>query len=207
MRLLITFCLYGLTVGWSFAVTAEERGALSVSADDAVYPPMVVQTCFSCHGPGGQSQSPAIPSIAGLPRDYLLNVLAAYRYGGRFGTIMDRIMGAYDKRQVETMADYFSRQPYRVNKQDAKWQLADRGRQLHRRYCRECHGDGLKPSDKGAPLLIGRWMDYLRWTIRDYLIGINQGDEEMNRQLARLIRNHGEPGLEALIHYYGKGRP
>ena len=50
-------------------------------------------------------------------------------------------------------------------------------------------------------------MDYLRWTIRDYLIGINQGDEEMSRQLARLMRNHGEPGLEALIHYYGKGRP
>ncbi|MCG8487818.1 MAG: cytochrome c [Chromatiales bacterium] len=180
---------------------------MSASADVGGYPPLVVQPCLSCHGPRGQSQSPAIPSIAGLPRDYLLKVLAAYRYGGRFGTIMDRIVGAYDKSQLETMADYFSRQPYRVAKQDAEWQLADRGRQLHRRYCKECHGAGLKLADKGAPLLMGRWMDYLRWTIRDYLIGINQGDEEMSRQLARLMRNHGEPGLEALIHYYGKGRP
>ncbi|MCG7945229.1 MAG: c-type cytochrome [Candidatus Thiodiazotropha taylori] len=207
MRLLKIPAFFCLAVAWSLTVSAQQDGANFGAVDEAGYPPLLVQTCFSCHGPGGQSQSPAIPSIAGLPRDYLLNVLAAYRYGGRFGTIMDRIMGAYDKPQVEIMADYFSRQPYRVNKQDAKWQLVDRGRQLHRRYCRECHGDGLQPSGKGAPLLIGAWMDYLRWTIRDYLIGINQGDEEMSRQLARLLRNHGEPGLEALIHYYGKGRP
>jgi sulfide dehydrogenase cytochrome subunit len=199
------FCC--LAVGFLFTSTAEEREQGSDSPVFVDYPPMVVQSCFSCHGPRGQSQSPAIPSIAGLPRNYLLKTLTAYRYGGRFGTIMDRIISAYEKNELETMADYFSSQPYQVNKQDADWELVDTGRQLHRRYCQECHGDGLELTDKGAPLLMGRWMDYLRWTIRDYLIGINQGDEEMSRQLARLLRNHGEQGLEALIHYYGKGRP
>jgi sulfide dehydrogenase cytochrome subunit len=207
MNLIKTLSLCCLIVGLSCAAVAEEDELPSATVDPVDYPPLIVQPCFSCHGPRGQSQSPAIPSIAGLPRNYLLKILLAYRYGGRFGTIMDRFMNAYDKRELETMADYFSRQPYQVNKQDVEWALLDTGRRLHRRYCRECHGDGLAPTEKGAPPLIGRWMDYLRWTIRDYLIGINQGDEEMSHQLARLIRNHGEPGLEALIHYYGKGRP
>ncbi|MEJ2621238.1 MAG: hypothetical protein P8163_13520 [Candidatus Thiodiazotropha sp.] len=191
----------------SCAAVAKEDEQQSITVDQFEYPPLIVQPCFTCHGPSGQSQSASIPSIAGLPRDYLLKIMLAYRYGGRFGTIMDRFMDAYDKRQLETMADYFSRQPYQVHKQDVEWRLLNTGRRLHRRYCRECHGDGLVPSEKGVPPLVGRWMLYLRWTINDYLIGINQGDVDMSHQLARLIRNHGEPGLEALIQYYGKGRP
>ena len=45
-------------------------------------------------------------------------------------------------------------------------------------------------------------MTYLRWTLQDYLLGINQGDEAMAEQLALLVRRHGEAGLEALVHYY-----
>ena len=173
----------------------------------AAYPPPIVQPCFPCHGPLGYSQAPDIPSIAGLPRDYLVKVLGAFRYGGRFATIMDRLMYAYNRDQIEAMADYFSSLPYRVNRQDSDWQLVDKGRQLHRRYCRECHGDINKEMDKGAPLLHGGWMDYLRWTVRDYVIGINQGDDEMSHQLSRMMRRHGGDGLEALIHYYAKGKP
>jgi sulfide dehydrogenase cytochrome subunit len=120
---------------------------------------------------------------------------------------MDRLVGAYSRAELEVMADYFSRQSYRFPKQETEWPLIERGRRLHRRYCIECHGDPDHLPDDGVPLLHGHWMDYLRWTLRDYLVGINQGDEEMNRRLAALLRNHGPHGLEALINYYGKARP
>jgi mono/diheme cytochrome c family protein len=120
---------------------------------------------------------------------------------------MERLMQAYDRRQIELLADYFSNQSYALKGQDTNWRLVELGRQLHRRYCRECHGDGSQQPDKGVPLLYGGWKDYLRWTIGDYLIGINHGDEEMSRQLTRLMRNHGQKGLEALIHYYAKAEP
>jgi len=55
--------------------------------------------------------------------------------------------------------------------------------------------------------LNGRWMDYLRWTLQDYMLGISQADEQMSEQLILLIRRHGEAGIEALIHYYGSARP
>jgi sulfide dehydrogenase cytochrome subunit len=133
--------------------------------------------------------------------------LQAYRHGGRFGTMMERIVKAYDDRDLFTMADYFSQQPFNIPKQDADWRLIDRGRALHRYYCRECHGDPKLAADAGVPQLHGRWMDYLRWTLWDYLVGINQGDDEMSDKLTLLIRRQGRAGLEALLHYYAKAKP
>lgn len=166
--------------------------------------PVLVQHCFPCHGPQGQSGSPAIPSLAGLPRDYLQSVLRSYRHGGRFSTVMGRLMQAYSEGEIEIMADYFSGQSYTLHKQQTDWRLADRGRLLHRQYCRDCHGDSANPADAGVPPLQGQWMDYLRWTLRDYLVGINQGNEEMAIQLSNLLRRQGPEGVESLIHYYGK---
>jgi sulfide dehydrogenase cytochrome subunit len=175
--------------------TSTETAALSI------------QGCFPCHGSQGQSGSPAIPSLAGLPRDYLLNVMRAFRHGGRFATVMGRLARAFDDDDLIAMADYFSRQRFETHKQSTDWRLVDRGRWLHRRYCRDCHGDPDKQAKAGVPQLHGRWMDYLRWTLWDYLVGINQGDEEMGKQLSQLMRSQGLEGIEALLHYYGKGKP
>lgn len=170
-------------------------------------PPLWVQGCFPCHGPAGNSRGPAIPSLAGLPRDYLLKVLRAYRHGGRFGTVMGRLLEGFSNSQLEEMADYFSRQPIAIPKQRVDWELASKGRQLHRIYCRKCHGDRKRVPQANTPHLSGRWMGYLRWTLQDYLIGVNQAGDEMSRALIWVIRRHGEAGLEALVHYYGSARP
>jgi hypothetical protein len=50
-------------------------------------------------------------------------------------------------------------------------------------------------------------MDYLRWTLQDYLLGANQTEDKMSKALIRVIRHHGDEGLEALVHYYGSARP
>lgn len=169
--------------------------------------PLIVQSCFPCHGPQGQSHSPAIPSLAGLPRDYLLKVLRSFSHGGRFGTVMGRLVQGYDEGDFIVMADYFSQQSFTIPRQTTDWRLVDRGRVLHRRYCRDCHGDPETPSEAGAPHLHGGWMDYLRWTLWDYLVGVNQGDDEMADQLSLLMRRHGAKGVEALLHYYANGEP
>lgn len=187
------------------ACLADPGGEEQPGSAEAV--PLSIQACFPCHGSRGQSGSPAIPSIAGLPREYLLDVMRAFRYGGRFGTVMGRLAPAYDEDDLSEMADYFSQQRFEAQKQSADWRLADRGRWLHRRYCRDCHGDPDHQAEAGVPQLHGRWMDYLRWTLWDYLVGINQGDEEMASQLSTLMRSEGIQGIEALLHYYAKGKP
>lgn len=181
---------------------------LGLSAEEpAPAAPLAVQGCFGCHGQLGQSRAPAIPSLAGLPRAYLLQVLQAYRHGGRFSTIMGRLLSGASDAELRQMADYFSRQERRLPRQRIDWDLAAKGRQLHRHYCRDCHGDRQRAAKPDIPKLNGQWMVYLRWTLRDYLLGSNQADVEMSESLIRLIRRHGEEGLEALIHYYGSARP
>ncbi len=200
MKPLLPFVILLLTLLPSFCLSADEPVSTPLAS-------LAVQGCFGCHGPQGRSATPAIPSIAGLPRDYLFEVLRAYRHGGRFGTVMGRLLGDAGDAELDAMADYFSRQTPRVPKQRVDWDLASKGRQLHRLYCRECHGDRHRKSEPETPRLNGQWMGYLRWTLRDYLLGANQTGEEMSRSLIRVIRRHGEEGLEALIHYYGSARP
>ncbi len=188
---------------------AGEMGAGETSSGPFVSspPPPEALGCFACHGPDGRSARSPIPSLAGLPRGYLNDVLRAYRHGGRFSTLMGRLMQGASDAQIWVLADYFSQLEASPPKQRFDRDQAARGRQLHRRYCRECHGDEQRKPEHNAPRLNGQWMEYLRWTLQDYLFGVNQGDEEMSRALIQLIRRHGEESVEDLINYYGSARP
>ena len=168
---------------------------------------MLASTCFGCHGPEGRSKAPAIPSLAGLSESYFLSVMQAYQYGGRYSSVMGRIALGFERDEITRMAQYFSQLEFQPNAQRVNWPQVNKGRQLHRLYCLECHGDLTNEPAQEANSLNGRWMDYLRWTLQDYLIGINQANAEMSEQLAILVRRHGDKGLEALVNYYGSARP
>jgi sulfide dehydrogenase cytochrome subunit len=168
---------------------------------------MLAQTCFGCHGPEGRSGAPAIPSLAGLPENYFIQVMLAYQYGGRHATVMGRIALGYEQDEIARMASYFGHLEFQPHAQRVNWDLVRKGRRLHRRYCRDCHGDLKQASSDGAVRLNGGWLAYLRWTLQDYLIGINQTDAEMSKQLTRLLKRYGSEGLEALLHYYASARP
>ena len=184
-----------------FAETVSEPEAPSPT------PPMLALACFGCHGPQGVSAAPPMPSLAGLPSGYLYEVLRKYRHGGRFGTGMVHLLKGSSASELRRVADYFARQPVPLPTQRVDWDLAFKGQQLHRRYCRECHGDLEREPERDTPRLNGQWMAYLRWTLQDYLLGHNQAVEEMSQALIRLMRRHGDPGLEALLHYYASARP
>jgi cytochrome c553 len=168
--------------------------------------PLPAQACLSCHGPEGNSGDDTVPSIAGLPRSYLIKTLRGYSQGVRFGTLMDRLAPGYDEAELWVVADYFSRQTRLLHRQRVDWEKVRVGRQLHRLYCQECHGDLEQPAESQTPPLNGQGMDYLRRTLNDCLLGISQIDQEMSERLIRVIRHHGEAGIEALIHYYGSAR-
>ncbi|MEN8179787.1 MAG: cytochrome c4 [Pseudomonadota bacterium] len=168
---------------------------------------LLAATCFGCHGPEGHSGAPAIPSLAGLSESYFIRVMQAYQYGGRYSSVMGRIALGFERDEIARMAKYFSQLEFQPHAQRVNWQQVKKGRQLHRIYCLECHGDLAQDTSEQANMLNGQWMDYLRWTLQDYLIGINQADANMSEQLARLVKRHGSEGLEALVNYFGSARP
>jgi cytochrome c553 len=50
-----------------------------LGAQEAETAKFAAQVCTSCHGPGGNSTSPAFPKIAGQRAEYLENQLKAFR--------------------------------------------------------------------------------------------------------------------------------
>ena len=68
-------------------------------------------TCAHCHGTDGHAvEGEALVKLAGLPQDYILTQLMAFRSGQRPATIMHQITKGYSQEQLETLALYFSRQ-------------------------------------------------------------------------------------------------
>lgn len=72
-----------------------ERGALLVRQGD---PARQLPSCTSCHGDRMMGVQPAMPGLLGLPRDYLIAQLGAWRTGQRkaaapdcMGTIANRL--------------------------------------------------------------------------------------------------------------------
>jgi sulfide dehydrogenase cytochrome subunit len=68
-------------------------------------------TCANCHGTDGRSVTNEIASLAGLPKDYLVAQMKAFRDGARPATVMPQIAKGYSDAQIELLADYLSRRP------------------------------------------------------------------------------------------------
>ena len=67
----------------------------------------IASTCMSCHGPGGKSHG-AIPSLAGLDKEYFVKSMKDFKAGTRAASIMKRHANGYTDAEVEAMAAYFA---------------------------------------------------------------------------------------------------
>ena len=88
----------------SWPVMAQDAaGALHQRADAA--------TCANCHGSEGRAvPGSSVPSIAGLPRDYMVAQMNAFKDGSRPATVMHQLTKGLTDQQIESMADYFAAQ-------------------------------------------------------------------------------------------------
>lgn len=164
---------------------------------------MLVNNCAACHGTDGYSSGPGIPSIAGLHKDYLIRTMLAYRSGERASSVMGRIAKGYTDTQIERMADYFSKLPYKANPQSTDPRLVARGKAVHASNCQFCHaGTGDDPTFTKTRL-DGQWATYLHATLEDYYAGRNKNvPVEMANQLKNLKVLFGDDVLLALAQYY-----
>ena len=68
-------------------------------------------TCANCHGTNGKAQDgSAVVSLAGLPKDYIVAQMAAFKNGTRTATIMHQLSKGYSDVQIEQIAGYFAAQ-------------------------------------------------------------------------------------------------
>lgn len=82
--------------------------SLSFAAEyDPVKAEMLSLSCFSCHGPDGHSVT-VTPTIAGMGKTTLYQVLLEYKNGKRTGTMMQKHVKGFSDEELMQVAHYFS---------------------------------------------------------------------------------------------------
>ena len=69
-------------------------------------PAMLANPCAGCHGTDGISPGPT-PTLQGLPSDYIVSTMKAFKTDKRKGTVMNRIAKGYTDEEIELMAKHF----------------------------------------------------------------------------------------------------
>ncbi|WP_455199328.1 c-type cytochrome [Kaarinaea lacus] len=184
--------LFSSAVSRSYAEPADNTPSMT----------MLAYTCAGCHGVNGSSIGPATPTIAGMSRDFFIETMEAYQSGERPSTIMSRIAKGYTKKEVELLADYFSKQSFVRKAQKFDDKKAVFGKKLHKKYCEKCHEDEGRSAEDDAGILAGQWEPFLRFTMKDFTSGKRPMEKKMKKRMTKLDEAHGEAGVDALIHYY-----
>ena len=67
--------------------------------------------CANCHGSEGRTvDKSAVPPLAGLPKDYFIQQMQAFKDGSRKATVMHQITKGLSDSQIASLADYFATQ-------------------------------------------------------------------------------------------------
>lgn len=86
-------------------------GTAHAQDKDALYLKSLAATCASCHGTNGAASSnSSVPGLAGMPKDYMVTQMKAFKAGTRPATIMHQLSKGYSDAQIEQIATYFAAQ-------------------------------------------------------------------------------------------------
>jgi cytochrome c553 len=137
-----------------------------------------IHVCASCHGEGGRSTTPSIPSLAGQKRDYVIAQLKDFRSQTRTeaGTraYMWGISALLDNATILGLADYYALQET-PNGRSGTPSLIAAGRRIYAegipdravRACAACHGEAAEGA-AGFPRLAGQHATYLHAQLKAF---------------------------------------
>ena len=84
-------------------------GAAAAQAQDA-RGRSIAATCANCHGTDGRSVTTEVVSLAGMPKEQIVQRMQEFRDGKRPATVMQQLAKGYTDAQIELIAGYFAAQ-------------------------------------------------------------------------------------------------
>jgi sulfide dehydrogenase cytochrome subunit len=183
---------------WVLALALLLALSPRANASDPLY-----TACAGCHGPGGISRAPHMPSIAGLNFRYFYAAMQAFRKDLRPSSVMGRIAKGYKSGQLQRMALHYGAQPWSGSPVEVGPALAARGKALHAEYCEKCHKENGWFQDHETPPLAGQAQGYLLFQMQDYRqpAPAMRQPPLMQERLEKLT----DEDLQALSAYYASG--
>ena len=124
--------------------------------------------CIACHGPGGNSASPAMPSLASQPQQFIVTQLFMFREGKRTDPQMSPFAAKLSNADLNDLAAYYSAQRLAPPARTTSAETAAAGRRIaEQQNCMACHARNLM-GQQHIPGLAGQQADYLRTQLRGF---------------------------------------
>ncbi|WP_020682718.1 c-type cytochrome [Marinobacterium rhizophilum] len=84
-------------------------GGNGAGAEDETEVPQVAQGCAACHQREGVPAMPGWPYLAGMEKTRLVDILRGHRDNLVPGSTMDQVATMLTDREIDAVADYFSK--------------------------------------------------------------------------------------------------
>lgn len=144
----------------------------------------LLKSCQVCHGDQGASTEQQYPILAGQEFYYLYVQLKDFKSGLRANPIMDPVVSALDKDQMQLIAKYFSEQVW----PDTEYASDDQVTRsaitvITAGQCIACHL-GKFDGDSRVPRLAGQHPEYLAKTMLDFKFKSRQNSPAKGSLLA-----------------------
>jgi len=156
------------------------------------------QVCVACHGPGGNSSNPAVPSISGQPAQFISTALFMFRSGDRKDPQMSPMAANLSNDDINNLAAYFSAQIPAPPAHDTRPENLRAGSALANKLnCTQCHNRNLR-GQQHIPRIAVQQFEYLRAQLRGFRAGTRADFDGNMTSAAQAV---GEKDLEVLADY------
>jgi cytochrome c553 len=160
--------------------------------------PQKAQVCAACHGPGGNSTNPAVPSIAGQPKQFIETALYMFREGNRKDPQMTPMAAGLSNADLDELGAYFSAERAAAPAHKTDPQNAAAGPRLAQQFnCVQCHGGSLT-GQQHIPRLAGQQFEYLRQQLRGFRAGTRA---DIDGNMTSAAQALSEKDIEILADY------
>ena len=138
------------------------------------------EACAPCHGKGGVSEQPTVPSISGQWNDYVVLALFQFRAGHRPSETMAQFAKPLTDNDLGNLAAYYSSlKPWTPTRQSSAAASAAAPALTQQRNCVQCHGGPGLPGQDSIPRIAGQQIEYLTAQLKAFRTG-NRGDIDGN---------------------------
>ncbi len=97
---------------WTVLTLACIGAAHAQSKDEVLHTRATAAMCANCHGTEGRTvEGSSIPALAGMPKDYMVLQMKAFKDGTRPATVMHQLSKGLTDAQILTIASYYAGVP------------------------------------------------------------------------------------------------
>jgi cytochrome c553 len=142
--------------------------ALLPAAASAQTPAEKAVACAACHGVDGNSVAPQFPNLAGQTSRYLYLQLKDFKEGRRKDPLMSPMAVNLAKKDMQELADYFSKQQAKPSDHPVDAQKVTNGKKIaDAALCTMCHLGGFSGQNE-IPRVAGQHYEYIVKQLKDF---------------------------------------